>query len=137
MDIISMAKEISKKMAQSKEYNQLKKYEKEYNQNDDTKKLIKDYNSLQDKLNMAIKHKNKELEMKIRKDMAEIYNDISNNDTIKNLQRSLNDFINLRKEVEQALDSYIEVNVNDISRKVSTHKCGGCGGCGNSNKTRF
>lgn len=122
MNLNDLANSLGSAMAQSREYISFKEKERALNGDEKSQDMVKEFNYLKQLL------ENEKDPIKIteyRKKITDLYQSLENNKRFTEFNKALNDFLDLRDNIKNILDSYINI---DIKLEKSHKKCG-CNKC--------
>ncbi len=127
MDILEMARELGKAIADSELMANVKKTEEIQNNDEVAQKLIGEYNLKRIQLGQRVQKENptkEELEG-IRKELADEFDKLMQHESIKN-------FIDARKQLDAVMDQVNNIITFYVTGKTNngcSSDCSSCGGC--------
>ncbi len=127
MDILEMARELGKTIAESELMAAVKTAEEKQNNDEEAQKLIGEYNLKRMQLGQRVQQENptKEEMEAIRQELADEFDKLMQNDTIKN-------YIEARKNLDAILEqvnNIISFYVTGKTNHGCSSDCSSCGGC--------
>lgn len=134
MNPIDIATKLGEAIASSKEYIRLMEAEKQYKEEKEASKLVKQFREKQNILNSSAKHIGTIDITDIRRQMTVLYEKIEKNDVIKELNEALDDFLMLKHNVYDKIGSYTVIDDEVLSIGNGSGCQSGCGGCKSNNK---
>lgn len=127
MDILEMARELGKTIAESDIMAALKKAEEEQEKDDEAQRLIGEYNLRRIQLSQKVQKENvtKEELQAVQQELADEFDKLMQNDKI-------NAFIEAKKTLDATLEqvnNIISFYVTGKTDSGCSHDCSSCGGC--------
>ena len=129
MKFIDKASDLGQEIAASKEYIKVLEAEKRYKEDTHGRELIKEFQEKQKILSSLAGYGDAAGLKKIRKELAELFEEIDKNQAIGELNKALNEFLMLKRSIYNRIEAYINIDEEIFSLNNSYGCNKGCGGC--------
>lgn len=129
MMAFDIAKNLGDTMSSSKEYIRFKEAETKYKNDLNAKELVKKFRKKQKMVDATAG--NSDIVAQLRNELTELFIEVEKNETIKELNDALNDFLIFRQNIYEKIEAPISIDAEALAINEGQGSKKGCGGCNN------